>query len=469
MLSTFAFSESKLHEIWRSQAIPAQHLKTDEGDTLEIINAGQYNSDSGPDFRRATLRIAGKLVEGDVECHLAAADWEAHGHHHDPAYNEVILHLALCESIAATHAAPIVRENGLPIPQLLLPEKVVREFVAPAAATLFCPLSQTSPAKIFATVHHAGGLRLEAKANAFAEQVSQSSWDQAVYRGIAEALGYDKNQEPFRKLTELLPIELLFAELRAAREHTPEILLEALLFGAAGFLTERMTLDDAEVAAFVSARKTVWEELRHTLQIRPLRFEAWHFFRLRPPNFPTRRLAALRQLLLKFYRQGILEHLAVTVQTVGNEPKTLVSELLQYFICPAEVFWQAHYDLRGRKLSARAHAGDLLGRERALDILVNVILPGLWFYFREANNAAAQNQVREAYGLLPKLQENQITRAMRAQLSHKFAVSTKLAKYARAQQGLIYLQKLYCRPLRCEECLQLEIRREEAGALSSNG
>ncbi len=455
MLTPSTFSESKLHEIWRNQAIPTQHLKTDEGDALEIVNPGQYNSDSGPDFRRATLRIAGKLVEGDVECHLTAADWEAHGHHRDPAYNEVILHLALRESISAAHAAPIVRENGLRVPQLLLPEKIVRAFVAPAAPLLSCPLSQTSSAKIFATVHHAGGLRLEAKADAFAEQVRQSSWDQAVYRGIAEALGYDKNQEPFRKLTELLPIELLFAELRATREHSPELLLDALLFGAAGFLAERITLDDAEVAAFVSARRALWEELRHTLQIRPLPSAAWHFFRLRPPNFPGRRVAALRQLILKFYRQGILEHLAATVQAMGNEPKKLVSELLQYFICPAEGFWQSHYDLRGRKLSARAHAGDLLGRERALDILVNIILPGLWFYFREASNAASQNQVREAYGLLPKLQENQITRAMRAQLSHKLAVSTKLAKYARDQQGLIYLQKLYCRPLRCEECLQL--------------
>ncbi len=447
------FPEAKLHEIWRGQLIPAQHLQTDDGHALEVVNPGRYNSDSGPDFRRATVRLGGKLIAGDIECHLNAADWEAHGHQRDPAYNDVVLHVALRESHSPV--STVVRENGLRVPQLLLPEKFVREFVLAETALLACPLSRTSPEKIFATVHHAGALRLEAKAEAFAEQVNHNSWDQAVYRGIAEALGYDKNQEPFRQLADLLPIELLFAELRAAREHAPEVLLEALLFGAAGFLADQVAPVEAEVAAFVAPRKILWAELRHTLQLRPLRPEAWHFFRLRPPNFPTRRLAALGQLILKFYRQGILEHLAATVQALGNEPKKLMSELLQYFICPAQGFWQSHYDLRGRRLSARARIGDLLGRERARDILVNIILPGLWFYFRAADNATLQNQVQETYSLLPKLQENQITRAMREQLSRKFSVSTKLGKFARDQQGLIYLQKLYCRPLRCEECLRL--------------
>ncbi len=450
------FSEAKLHEIWRSQSLPAQYLSTTDGLALEIVNPGQYNSASGPDFLRATLRIAGKLIEGDVECHLRAPDWEAHGHHCDPAYNEVALHVALLASNAT--APMIMRENGLPVPQLLLPENFVRAFDLAPAMILTCPLSQSSPEKIFATVHHAGGLRFQAKAEAFAEQVQQSSWDQAVYRGLAEALGYDKNQEPFRKLAELLPLDLLFAELRATREHNPELLLEALLFGAAGFLAEHNSCDEAEVAALLAPRKILWEELRHTLQIRPLRLEAWHFFRLRPPNFPTRRLAALGQLILKFYHSGILEHLAATVQALGHEPKQLMSELLQYFICPAPGFWQSHYDLRGRRSSGRAPIGDLLGRERALDILGNLILPGLWFYFRAADNATRGNQVQEAYSLLPKLQENQITRAMREQLSRTLPVRAKLGKFARDQQGLIYLQKLYCRPLRCEECLRLEER-----------
>lgn len=455
MAARFEFGENKLHEIWRGQGIAAPYLRTDDGRALEIINPGRYNSDSGPDFRRATIRFQGKLVEGDVECHLHATDWEAHGHQRDPAYNEVILHVALA-SDAPPHA--IVRENGLTIPQLFLPENFVRAFTLEATPPLSCPLSQTSPEKIFATALHAGALRLETKAAAFAEQVQHCSWDQAVYRGLAEALGYEKNQAPFRKLAELLPIDLLFAELRGAREYDPEVLLEALLFGASGFLAQAGVAPESEVAAFIVPRERIWEGLRHTLQLRPLRTEEWIFFRLRPANFPTRRLAALCQLILKFYRGGILEHLAATVQALGSEPNRLMPELLQYFICPAQGFWQTHYDLRERQAAKPAVIGDVLGRERALDILVNLILPALWFYFRSAENAVLANQVHEAYSLLPKLQDNAMTRAMREQLSREFSVSTKLSRSARLQQGLLYLQKLFCRPLRCEACLQLEER-----------
>lgn len=455
MPALFEFTETKLHAVWAHRAIPPNYLKTEEGRELEIVNPGIHNSDSGPDFRRATLRLAGKLLEGDVECHLAAGDWEAHGHHRDPAYNNVILHLALAESFASAPATPILRENGLTVPQLLLPENFLREVIIEETPLRYCPLSETSAEKISATVQHAGMLRLQAKTEAFAEQVAHLSWDQAVYRGIAEALGYDKNQEPFRKLAELLPVELLFAELRGAREHAPAVLLEALLFGAAGFLAENRARDDAETTAYFAARKKLWEELRHTLQIRPLALETWHFFRLRPQNFPTRRLAALGQLILKFYRQGIVEHLAATVQALGNEPNKLAREILQYFLCPAEGFWQTHYDLFARALSSHKAPGDLLGRERALDIASNIVLPALYHYFREAGDGIRQNQVCEAYARFPKLQENRITRAMREQLSRKHLARAKVAGFAREQQGLIHLQKLYCRALRCEECLRL--------------
>ncbi len=448
-------TEKRLHELWQQQKIPREYLHTLEGQPVEVVNAGQYNRDRGPDFRRATLRVAGKILQGDIEIHVHAGDWSAHGHHLDPAYNDVILHLALLASDSPETDRTIVRENGLPVLQMLVPAEILSVPPPQNAALFICPLSSTSTEKILSTVRHAGQLRLAAKASAFTEQLTQSSWDQVIYRGIAEALGYDKNQEAFRRLAELLPVELLFAELRAVRDLGPEIVLDALLFGAAGFLSPNPS--DAASAAFVSTRLKLWEELRHTLQIRPLRPEAWQFFRLRPPNFPTRRLAALSALILKFYRAGILEHLLNVVATLGREPKKLTHELLQHVICPAVGLWQAHYDLQSQPQPARriAQAGDLLGRERALDIVTNIFMPVLWLYYGEAGDGVLQSQVQEAYSTLPKLQENQITRRMRQQLSETFPLQKKVAEAARSQQGLIHLHKVFCRPLRCQECLAL--------------
>lgn len=447
--------EAQLHTLWLQQKIPRAFMLTREGVPVEVINPGQYNREGGPDFRRATLRLGGKILQGDVEIHVHARAWSAHGHHLDPAYNEVILHLALAPADGAQSSDMILRENGLPVTQMLLPVAILPAPVVENFALFSCPLSQTSPEKILATARRAAQLRLEAKAQALAEQLAQTSWDQALYRGMAEALGYDKNQEPFRRLAEVLPIELLFAELRAARAAAPDLLLDALLFGAAGFLTREDAID-AEAAAFIAPRLAVWEELRHTLQIRALRREAWQFFRLRPRNFPTRRLAAMSALILKFHRMGILEHMAGMVTALGRQPQKLARELLQFVLCPASGFWREHYDLRGRQRTGRAvPAGDLIGRERALDIVANIFLPALWLYYREAGDGALQSQVREAYGALPRLQENQISRRMRQQLSAKYPIQKKVAASAAGQQGLIHLHKLYCRPLRCEECLAL--------------
>lgn len=488
MLIQADFSEQALHQLWQQGRLPAALLRTTEAQIVEVVNPGDYNRDGGPDFRRATLRLAGKIQQGDVELHLDANDWFGHNHHRDPKYNDVILHVALA---GPNPPDKIVKENGLTVPQILLPldESFLRidaiaaapqpaSSASPSPSLLECPLSRTTAEKIHATVRHVGLLRLVAKAEAFAEQVANTSWDQAVYRGLAEAMGYDKNQEPFRRIADLLPVDLVFGELRASRETQPALVLDAMLFGAAGFLSSwpaPENIPDAEIAALLAPRLKLWEPLQHALQIRPLRREAWQFFRLRPPNFPTRRLAGFSALLLKFYRDGLLEHLAglflsAAKVSLKQRTKAIVAELLNYFICPADDFWRTHYDFlstalekgkRGARAkdenvtTAQTNYGDLIGRDRALDILVNIVLPALRHYGRQAGDAHLQNLVQEVSGSFPRLQENQITRAMRQQLSQQFPVSRTVATSAMTQQGLIHLQKLYCRPLRCEECLGL--------------
>ncbi|MCI0691194.1 DUF2851 family protein [candidate division KSB1 bacterium] len=485
MLTQTDFSEQALHQLWQQGRLSAALLRTTEGQIVEVINPGNHNRDGGPDFRRAALRLAGKIQQGDVELHLDANDWFGHNHHLDPQYNDVILHVALT---GPNPPEKIIKENGLPIPHILLSldESYLRidattpqpESGSTSPSLLECPLSRTTAEKIHATVRHVGLLRLVAKAEAFAEQVANTSWDQAVYRGLAEAMGYDKNQEPFRRIVDLLPVDLVFGELRASREMQPALVLDAMLFGSAGFLSAWPSpekIPDAETAAFLSPRLKLWEPLQHALQIRPLRREAWQFFRLRPPNFPTRRLAGFSALLLKFYRDGLLEHLAglflsSSKVSLKQRTKAIVAELLNYFICPADDFWRTHYDFlsivseRGGRsaraedeniTTAQTNYGDLIGRDRALDILVNIVLPALWHYGRQAGDAHLQNLVQEVYGGFPRLQENQITRAMRQQLSQQHPVSRTVATSALTQQGLIHLQKRYCRPLRCEECLGL--------------
>jgi hypothetical protein len=445
-------AEKDLHDFWMRQIPGVSQFQSTSDETVEVVHIGAYNRDAGPDFCRATIKLDGKIVQGDIEFHLDGRDWFQHGHDADPAYNSVVLHLSLR---GQNQPPEIRRENGLPITQILLTAHDLPPSEPEPRLVVECPLSRTTPEKIVATVRRAGQFRLEQKAAAFAEQLVQYSWDQTVYQGIAEALGYDKNQEAFRALAKMLPVDLLFAEMRAHDEDNEIVLPEALLFGGAGFLDGDDHGLDEDTRLYLASRRRIWQRISHPLRLRSLPQNAWRFFRLRPANFPTRRIAGLAVLLRRLSRHGVLEHLLRLVGNGDAKPKTLAQELLNFFIVSAEGFWERRCDFQSRPagLPAPSH-GDLIGSARALDIVVNVILPALLQYAGQAGEARLMTALSELYACLPSLQSNLITRRMTEQLSQHHMLPKQFDRGALAQQGLIYLQKLLCRPLQCETCMK---------------
>lgn len=462
MAAKQSLAEKDLHALWRHSRYFDQPLLTATGRQLEVIRRGSYNLDGGPDFLDAVLKVDGRMLEGDVEIHIDARDWLAHGHDRDPAYNNVILHLALQPPMPLTN---LRCENGRMPLQFQLPDDILPAKRFPAdrpQKTLplqFCPLSEKSRERITHTVQQAGRARLTQKVQRFREQVQTISWDQLLYSGICEALGYAKNQQPFRRLAELVPIDLIFAELRniKADEQEPEVVLSALLFGAAGLLqAPESGTPDAAVQQYLVPRQQIWQRLRHPLQIQPMPEGSWQFFRLRPQNFPTRRLAAVVQLILRFYRLGMLETLIGCVQHPKQSIKQTVRELRDFFTVPADSFWEFYYDFKSRKPGEMtASLGGLLGEKRADDLIVNVVLPVLALFARETSSAALDNRLQEIFAAYPALQENQITRKMQEQLFAEHRHLLRQLNKARFQQGLIHLHKNYCHPLRCDDCLAL--------------
>lgn len=452
-------TESDLHQFWKTSRYFSHPLKSVEDHRIEVIRRGRHNTDGGPDFRDAVIRIDGRIRQGDVELHLQAKDWFTHGHHQDPAYNHVVLHVAL-DSGAVPPA--LFCENGLSVSQVLVPGDVLgvraAEQETQQSLPIFdCPLSAAPRNKILATIQRAGELRFQQKVEALREQIQSVSWDQLLYTALCEGLGYSKNKAPFRKLAELLPIDLLFAELLRTREN-PDVLISSLLLGAAGLLKPCAAHGavDAEIQSFLTPRREIWRRYQHVLQLKPLSEAAWQFFRLRPQNFPTRRLAALAELVLRFYRTGMIESLLSLLAAPRRSLKRKIAELRRLFLVPAQGFWQRHYDFRSAKSPATVKGlGHLLGTARADDLIVNVVLPVLSLYAEEVTDAAVGNRVRELYAGFPGLQENVITKAMRRQLGLPRQGSGAVRTMACLQQGLIGLAQNYCRPLACEACMQL--------------
>ncbi len=456
--------EILLQRLWKSRTLFSGPMTTLGGKPVEILFGGSHNTDAGPDFKDAVVKIDGRILHGDVEVHLNASGWYGHKHHNDPAYNGVILHIV---SSAKPDAEPVRREDGVFVEQVLvaldaatiasLKDKAPDDEPDESGTQVIagCPLSREKREKIEATIRAAGEIRFQDKVSQLREALRNDSWNQVLYQKMLEALGYAKNQKQFRRLAELVPFETLNAEMQWVKDEMAEMRCSALLFGAAGLLPstsgERAALD-VETRQYVTQLLDLWEGMSRRLEIKPMRPHEWQFFRLRPLNFPTRRLAGFVQMMMKTHKHGLLETCAGIVRRHLQALDKVSSELESAIKQRATGFWRGRYRFENRP-DARAATREplLIGKSRARDILVNILFPALYLYGEESNDSRLKNAAIELYRRFPRLTDNTITRAMSEQL-HGRELSLR---FAMQQQGLLHLNALYCRSLECARCLQI--------------
>jgi hypothetical protein len=286
---------------------------------------------------------------------------------------------------------------------------------------------------------------LQNKVEQVAEQVNDETWDQVIYARILEALGYSKNQSPFRRLANLVPYNQLVAEMQWVDNEMAEKKCAALLFGAAGLLpsqSKEMTNihDTLFTPQYIDALEDLWEHLSHQMGLKPMMAHEWIFFRLRPMNFPTRRLAGMVQLMLRFHYFGFLTGFIKIVNSGQKSVYKLANELERNLFVA-----NGGDNNPGQKDAA------LIGKHRAREIAVNIVLPTIYLYCRETDDGLIANKIKELYFKFPTLSPNSISRRMTAQL---FKESTSRNRFAFRQQGMIYLNNNLCKALRCDECLE---------------
>ena len=141
--------EELLHYVWKHKIFPLNELTTTTGQRLEIIDTGLTNKDAGPDFFNAKIKLDGVLWVGNIEIHTQASDWFKHGHHQNPVYDNVILHVA-------THIdVEVHRSNGESIPQMLLtcPEHIRENFKELTDTDKYPPCYRIIPSLSKLTIH----------------------------------------------------------------------------------------------------------------------------------------------------------------------------------------------------------------------------------------------------------------------------------------------------------------------------
>ena len=410
--------EQLLHYVWKHKIFPLKELKTTTGQQVEVIDTGLANTDAGPDFFNAKLKLDGVLWIGNIEIHERSSDWFKHGHHADAGYNSVILH------IASEIDTEISRSNGERIPQiqLICPEAVRTNYKELLETDSYPPCYRIIPSLSPFTAHSWMTAlqmeRFEQKATLLNERLKrcQGNWEDAFFITLARNFGFGLNGDAFETWAHQLPF-------RAVDKHRNDLFqIEAIFFGQAGIL------EDSDGDGYYLRLKKEYTYLQHKFGLIPMDASLWRFLRLRPANFPHIRIAQLACLYHRAY--GLLSRImeTETLQGVRDILKGGTSE-----------YWLTHYTFGGSSPSRPKTLSNT-----SLDLLIiNTVVTFLYAYGLHKGNrvlcARAGSFLEEL-----KAENNYITR-MWEQYGMK-------ASNAADSQALIQLKKEYCDKKKCLYC-----------------
>ena len=402
-------TEKQLAHLWQRRAARSRALRTERGNRIQVLYPGRPGVTAGPDFRNALLLVEDQgLVQGDVEVHLRQHDWRSHGHHEDPNYNGVALHVAL--ETAGPHSGtasggkpPLVALRGL------LDDPPVDESPDEMRDHLWRLLGEhgyrqpDTAERMAALLNRAGDERFLGRSRVLQRLMSEQSAAQTLWESICEALGYRHNEHAFLQLAIAVPINPLEDMARGAPESERIAVLTDTLLGLSGFGDRTRTASTGGIHGKLGT---------------PLDAAQWKLFRVRPSNHPRRRIAGAAALLTRFADDGLLHGLAC-VSGAGNPSK--LTEALS--------------------VGSGAEGGTaLIGTGRARDIAVNAALPFLHGWASLTGEAGKSSAMLELYRRYGKLTENEITRELTSALQP--SEWGQVARTARQQQGLIHLQRL---------------------------
>jgi hypothetical protein len=349
-------NEDLLHYTWRFRLFDHKELFTQSGEAVEVLSPGEYNTDSGPDFFNARIRIAGTEWAGNIEIHTKASDWTRHGHQSDKAYENIVLHVVYENDVPvmnASGAVPAIELKGR------IDKRLIEKYDKLKQGRGWIPCGeQVRGINSITRVSWLERLvveRLARKAAAIEAslKLNRNNWEETFYQHLAHNFGFRTNSAPFGMLARSLPSQVL------AKHKSSLLQIEALLFGQAGLL-------DAHFSdSYPRQLQNEYSFLQKKFSLVPVAAHLWKLMRMRPSNFPTIRIAQFAQLV---HRSS---HLLSKVLESNS-----VSDVQAMFDVKASEYWEQHYMFD--KLSAKR--AKHLGQDSVNNIIINTIAPFLFVY-----------------------------------------------------------------------------------------
>lgn len=416
------FTEDFLHYIWKFRLFERSNLQTTTGEAIEIFSAGMHNTDSGPDFGNARIKIGDTLWAGNVELHLSSSDWSKHNHTTDNAYDNVILHVVYRDD------EPVILPNGRRIPTLELKDRIPDELfnryhnlvygtqtIIPCEASIG-KLDDFTLKTWFTRILIE---RLEKKSEAVIASlaVNRGDWEETFYQFLAANFGFKTNAVPFELMAKSLPQNIL------AKHKNNPLQIEALIFGQAGFLNGDFEDD------YPRKLKTEYEFLRKKFSLSPIDNHLWKFMRMRPLNFPTIRLAQFAALVVNS------NHLFSKILEVKD-----VKSLQKLFIdIKVNAYWDEHYQFDKPSKPASKN----MGQTSADLLLLNTLALFLFSYGKHNQQEYYINRSLKLLENMPGENNNIIA---------DFASLGVKVNSAFETQALLELKNYYCNYKKCLQC-----------------
>ncbi|MBI4811410.1 MAG: DUF2851 family protein, partial [Ignavibacteriales bacterium] len=189
----------------------------------------------------------------------------------------------------------------------------------------------------------------------------------------------------------------------------------------------------------------LWKQHKTEFHNEVMNGSVWQFFRLRPDNFPTIRIAGAAKLIQRFIQDSVLKTIVQILKATDLKSQDKYSSIIQLFIVPIDGFWSTHYRFGERSQTIRTK---LIGKSRADEIVLNAVIPIALLYARIFKDKDIRQEILSLYEHCPLSSENTITRT----ISHQFLKEKMQLDTVLLQQGAIQLYKFYCTEERCGDC-----------------
>ena len=426
-------NENFICRIWENDDY-YKALKTKQGEEVVILDYGNRNKDAGPDYSDAKALINGKLKCGKIEIHQSSADWRKHNHQKDSNYDNVILNVSLWDDNSKDS---IVNSKGNIIPEIILSHFLVssikeiwREIIETPSKSFklpcFTDVAIVNPEKKKDWITQLSKDRLNKKIHRIKERLNEiksnpTAIEQVLFEFLCESMGYSKNKKQMLKLAQ--SVDFVKIKVKNLLES------QAVLFETSGLM------DNAPEDDYIKEIKGLINLNVISTKMKP---SEWNFFRLRPSNFPTLRIAYAAALLYQLKSCNFFE----SVIKIFENSKQIQKDLYSLFSSiETPDYWKRHYNFAKTKNKP----SELIGNNRIDEVLINVLIPFVCFYARVKNNNRLEENCIDLYFRCKHRSTNSITRVMQLQTGIKIDSFSD-------EQGLIELHNEFCIKGRCNKC-----------------